>query len=401
MNAATFAVVGLLFASAQITVGAAAEADLTKTYMTGPIPSEFKLGKLATIDIPPDFEATAAVQTAVSEKISQDPNAKKLGAQVSYRVGCNPAQSSFDYRYTGAVQPPKDQNPCGSCFIFAATAAYEASWFLQNGSYVRVSEQEVLDCGNVGNCDSGGFHTRVFEFAKEKGFTRQDQYQNYHASTGTCAVPAGPYTAINWNLVYKKSGIPNVKSIKESMCIHGPIVAAMYVTDEFAHYKSGVFNEKADLEGSSEVNHDILLVGWDDSKGAWLVKNSWGADWWGEKGFGWVDYSTNNIGFGAAWIDAVRVQAAAAGNDTKVKQAADESKKLDDQAVRELSKEVFKQNGDVKKLVEEIIAKQAKQAAEVINNSGQMVGGPNSFINNPGQILGGPNSALNKLFRNF
>lgn len=47
----------------------------------------------------------------------------------------------------------------------------------------------------------------------------------------------------------------------------------------------------------------VLLIGWDDEKGAWLVKNSWGEEW-GEKGFGWIKYGSNNIGVFAAWIDA-------------------------------------------------------------------------------------------------
>ena len=44
-----------------------------------------------------------------------------------------------------------------------------------------------------------------------------------------------------------------------------------------------------------------MLVGWDDNKQAWLIKNSWGKDW-GEDGFGWVKYDSNNIGLFAAWI---------------------------------------------------------------------------------------------------
>jgi cathepsin L len=50
------------------------------------------------------------------------------------------------------------------------------------------------------------------------------------------------------------------------------------------------------------INHAVLLIGWDDEKQAWLIKNSWGEQW-GEKGFAWIKYGSNNIGVFAAWVD--------------------------------------------------------------------------------------------------
>ena len=53
------------------------------------------------------------------------------------------------------------------------------------------------------------------------------------------------------------------------------------------------------------VNHAITIVGWDDSKKAYLVKNSWGKKW-GQDGYVWVGYGYNNIGFGAAWVTMIK-----------------------------------------------------------------------------------------------
>jgi Papain family cysteine protease len=188
-----------------------------------------------------------------------------------------------------------------------------------------------------------------------------------------CTAPSGPYTAVNWSTVYGKAGTPNVSAIKEALCVHGPVVAAMYTTDAFAQYK----------DGDSDVNHDILIIGWDDKKDAWLIKNSWGSNWWGQKGFGWIRYRSNNIGYGAAWVDAVKVvKSAAAIPDPKadLQKSADEAKAIGDAAVEQVAKDI------------------AGGPNSVVNNPGQIFGGTNSVLHNPGQILGGPNSVVKKIF---
>jgi cathepsin L len=54
----------------------------------------------------------------------------------------------------------------------------------------------------------------------------------------------------------------------------------------------------------------VLLIGWDDNTGAWLIKNSWGTTWGEtgglgtERGYMWIARTSNNIGLGAAWVRA-------------------------------------------------------------------------------------------------
>ncbi len=59
-----------------------------------------------------------------------------------------------------------------------------------------------------------------------------------------------------------------------------------------------------------KVNHGVTLVGWDDNKSAWLIKNSWGTGWGStcdygtERGYMWISYNSNSIGYAAAWVKA-------------------------------------------------------------------------------------------------
>jgi cathepsin L len=49
------------------------------------------------------------------------------------------------------------------------------------------------------------------------------------------------------------------------------------------------------------TNHAIILCGWDDAKGAWLLKNSWGTGW-GENGYMWIPYGCDKVGDGAHYF---------------------------------------------------------------------------------------------------
>jgi C1A family cysteine protease len=58
------------------------------------------------------------------------------------------------------------------------------------------------------------------------------------------------------------------------------------------------------------VNHAVTLIGWDDGRGAWLIKNSWGTGWGEtggsgtERGYMWIQYGCNNVGYASSWVQA-------------------------------------------------------------------------------------------------
>jgi Papain family cysteine protease len=116
----------------------------------------------------------------------------------------------------------------------------------------------------------------------------------------SCEPDSGFRQALSWDYVNSPPDkLPTVEQLKTALVRRGPLVAPIIFDNCLVAYKSGVFNENA----KGDVNHVVLLVGWDDEKGAWLVKNSWGTEW-GEKGFAWIKYGSNNIGVFSAWIDA-------------------------------------------------------------------------------------------------
>ena len=200
----------------------------------------------------------------------------------------------------------KYQGICGSCWAFTSAAVYETGYLLKNDVVLDVSEQALIDCavdksGNdAGSCD-GGWYGGVFDYLMVKG-ARLEKDDPYKGKTGFCSSSASTkYTVVKWGYIRRDAGIPSVKEMKEAISKYGAIAASVKVTPAFQAYKSGIFDEHTSVSGPNDVNHAVTIVGWDDTKNAYLVKNSWGPSW-GEHGYIWVEYGCNNIGYGAAWV---------------------------------------------------------------------------------------------------
>jgi C1A family cysteine protease len=194
----------------------------------------------------------------------------------------------FDWRTTGGVTPVKDQGQCGSCWDFAATAAFESAILINGQIELDLSEQQVLSCNTGGSSCGGGW--------------MEDAYSLF-MSYGAVAEACMPYEAndnvpctqedcdpLAWMTGYVD--IPNnVTAIKNAVTI-SPVSTTFMVYSDFSwncywH------------EDTGDLNHAVLIVGWDDDmcggQGAWIVKNSWGTDW-GDDGYFYMPYGSCGIG---------------------------------------------------------------------------------------------------------
>jgi cathepsin L len=221
---------------------------------------------------------------------------------------CSASASAFDWRSLDKVTPVRDQGACGSCWAFAAVSAFESSALFHNNlTYQQVqnfadgSEQQVLNCSKPGSygCGGGWYHS-AFELMTKEGLALEQSIP-YQGSDLPCPSIGNnlKFQAETWNAVRDDTYIPSVSDLKQALCEHGSLAVAVTVTELFQAYTGGVFNENS----SQNVNHAVTLVGWDDSKKAWLMKNSWGTGW-GENGYMWIAYNSNSIGYAAAWVDA-------------------------------------------------------------------------------------------------
>jgi len=176
----------------------------------------------------------------------------------------------IDWVSKGKVSPIKDQGNCGSCWAFSAVATLESFSLMKNGTFISLSEQQLVDCsrsyGNQG-CN-GGFNYKGLAYVKDYGITVSSAYP-YTAKTQSCSTEGGSYKITSVGTAKGCTGIQNAVTSR--------VIGVSADATNWSKYASGIFNNCG-----TNLNHDITLVGFSDQY--WKIKNSWGTSW-GESGY--------------------------------------------------------------------------------------------------------------------
>lgn len=201
---------------------------------------------------------------------------------------------------------------CQSCWAFSAVDAMQISRRLvalrmgrtDFSEKPRPSVQQLISCMMPDDKDDYckvGWHGEAFTFLVDKGLPLggPTHYDERDYKTWTC--DSETYVrALTWDFVSEDPRkISTTDEIKRALIRYGPVVTMIHFDKCLWLYGGGTFNGENNGTGS----HFVTIIGWDDKKGAWLVKNSFGMEW-GEFGFGWIKYGSNRIGESSAWIMA-------------------------------------------------------------------------------------------------
>jgi hypothetical protein len=241
-------------------------------------------------------------ETLISKRYFENKN-KIFGNKLTTPEGTlhylkNKGDQKIDWRNVDGqnwLTPVSDQGECGSCVAFASIAVLEGQYAISHQlSWLKpqFSQQMLFDCGK-GSCNVGWL----------------PEWATYQLkSAGTVDLACAPYTlgasgknemclenyCKNQNersIKILSSSTPSTKfggsdkKVKEAL-LKGPLLTTLNAREDFLFYKGGIYKTKNSKKAGG---HAVALVGFDDSKKAWLIKNSWGTSW-GENGFGWVSY---------------------------------------------------------------------------------------------------------------
>lgn len=247
--------------------------------------------QLCGLKPPPNWQATAHFQTLDAEPQAALP-------------------SRFDWRDYGGVTPIRDQRQCGSCWAFATIGTVESAVKRATGSSIDFSEQHLISCNPWSySCGGGWWAYDMLKSSygnppREGGAVLESAFP-YQADDPPDVPCGGPYTypykIASWAYISGNNNIPSVEQIKQAIYNRGPVGVAVHVGPLFSAYYGGIF----DADETGDVNHAVMLVGWDDTQGAggvWILRNSWNTRW-GESGYMRIEYGKSQVGYAANWVD--------------------------------------------------------------------------------------------------
>jgi Papain family cysteine protease len=166
---------------------------------------------------------------------------------------------------------------------------------IQHGMWSKRSEGDLHDSLGV-SCGQGGSAEGAVEWAGGQGAGISDPMcYAYHADNDhyyPCGDRSGRALRVPASNIFSASS--NIADQKEWISSVGPLTASFDVYTDFDSWtpSKGVYK----YDGVSEYRgrHVCLVVGYDDSRGCWIVKNSWGS-WWGDNGYVYIGYGQVTI----------------------------------------------------------------------------------------------------------
>lgn len=248
--------------------------------------------------------ALAVAALAVSARAQQHGQGLKLASKERLRgipiadVPYSGTELPSRVDLSGNMPPPGQQGAQNSCVAWSVAYALksyqekiEERWDFGGGGQVdsrRVfSPAFIYNQLNQGS-DGGASILEAFDLLSSRGaatwaampYSESDYLTRPNAS----AFEEAKRFRVNF---WRQVNPADVKEVKAQLGAGYPVVFGMITDEGFQNARSG--ETWSSHSGKIYGGHAMILVGYDDARGAFKVMNSWGPQWC-EGGYGWIAY---------------------------------------------------------------------------------------------------------------
>ena len=233
---------------------------------------------------------------------------------------------SFDLRDSDSMTSVKDQGSHGTCWAHSAVASAESQVKkyipdidlseLHTSYYAYYGDEQIpIDGDTKEILGMGGIcHVAANLWSQWIGPVNENRlpYDNLDFFDDEQAVDELKYqsdyhlkNAYMFDYNKERSDFDNVNQLIKEFVYGGQAVAISFQSEDEKYY-SELYNSTRSVRKPKYANHSVAIAGWDDNfpkehfkvpaenDGAWLIKNSWGADAF-EDGYMWISYEDRSL----------------------------------------------------------------------------------------------------------
>ena len=193
--------------------------------------------------------------------------------------------------------PPGSQGLQGSCVGWAVAYTVktyheriERGWPLANDRHV-MSPAYVYNQIKVPG--GGAYYADAFTLLADQGVSSwaampYDPLDDRTQPSNRARAEAANYRIADWGTVRRTTHAVFVQEVKRHLAAGDPVLIAVPVYPDFDDLSESnpVYDDDG---GTSRGFHAVVIVGYDDSRSAFKIANSWGTEW-GIGGYGWIAY---------------------------------------------------------------------------------------------------------------
>ncbi len=252
------------------------------------------------------------------------------------RLSCQSVSlpSSYNAVNKGLVTSVKSQGESGVCWAFSAMSLMESdsiakgyktiaeadfseahhTWFTGRG---RAENKNDLAYGDGYYIEEpylrgGNWKISAASLARWMGAANESDFPFYDGSLENMGnyAESERYNTSTGVIIESAQSLVTTEDIKQWIMDHGSVTAAFYYDDNCHNYSTASYCTST----SGTINHQIVIVGWDDSysasnfgnackpsgNGAWICKNSW-TSYWGDDGYFRISYHDASLSMFAGY----------------------------------------------------------------------------------------------------